>query len=70
MINLIDTYDSGRFLGSIVKTLQQTFPNVYVVAEYLSYPGPRNTVVIAAGKKLISKTLVQRNQQQVWIYGY
>ncbi|MDD5065102.1 MAG: fused MFS/spermidine synthase [Phycisphaerae bacterium] len=52
ILNLIDTYDSGRFLGSIVKTLRQTFPDVYVIAEYLSRPGPRNTVVIAARQKI------------------
>ncbi len=52
MINLIDAYDSGRFLGSIVKTLQQTFPDVYVITEYLSSPGPHNTVVIAARQKI------------------
>ena len=33
MINLIDTYDSGLFLGAIVKTLEQTFSHIYVIAE-------------------------------------
>jgi spermidine synthase len=53
MINLIDIYDSGLFLGAVVKTLQQTFPCVYVVAEDRSRPARRDTfVVIAAMRKI------------------
>jgi tetratricopeptide (TPR) repeat protein/MFS family permease len=53
MINLIDIYDSGLFLGAVVKTLQQTFPYVYVAAEDRSRPARRDTfVVIAAMRKI------------------
>lgn len=53
MINLIDIYDSGLFLGAVVKTLQQTFPCVYVVAKDRSRSERRDTfVVIAAMRKI------------------
>ena len=49
MIELIDIYDSGRFVGAFVNTLEQTFAYVYVVAE--NEPrSVRNTFVIIAAK--------------------
>jgi tetratricopeptide (TPR) repeat protein len=53
MINLIDIYDSGFFLGAVVKTLQQTFPYVYVVAKK-EPRSQRNTFIIIAAKQKIS----------------
>ena len=52
MINLIDIYDSGLFLGAVVKTLQQTFPCVYVVAKKDSHSRRNTFVVIAAMRKI------------------
>ncbi|MGA1979722.1 MAG: fused MFS/spermidine synthase [Sedimentisphaerales bacterium] len=53
MINLIDIYDRGLFLGAVIKTLQQTFPCVYVVAKDRSRLERRDTfVVIAAMRKI------------------
>jgi spermidine synthase/Tfp pilus assembly protein PilF len=52
MINLIDIYDSGLFLGAAVKTLQQTFPCVYVVVEKKPL-SQRNTFIIIAAKQKI-----------------
>ncbi|MHC4086310.1 MAG: fused MFS/spermidine synthase [Planctomycetota bacterium] len=50
MIELIDIYDSGLFLGSFINTLEQTFPHVYVVTQ--NEPGSaRNTFVIIASKR-------------------
>jgi tetratricopeptide (TPR) repeat protein/MFS family permease len=51
MINLIDIYDSGFFLGAVVKTLQQTFPYVYAIAEDRSRPARRDTFVVIAAKQ-------------------
>ncbi|UCC98855.1 MAG: fused MFS/spermidine synthase [Phycisphaerales bacterium] len=53
MIELIDIYDSGLFIGAFVNTLEQTFPFVYVVAENGPRAG-RNTFVILAGRQEIS----------------
>ena len=53
MINLIDIYDSGLFLGAAVKTLQQTFPCVYVVVEKKPL-SQRNTFIIIAAKQKIN----------------
>lgn len=52
MINLIDMYDSGQFLGSIVNTLEQTFSNVYVLSE-IAPRNIRNTFVVAAANQVI-----------------
>ncbi|MHC4867438.1 MAG: fused MFS/spermidine synthase [Planctomycetota bacterium] len=50
MIELIDIYDSGLFVGSFVNTLEQTFGHVYVMAE--NEPrSARNTFVIIAAKR-------------------
>ncbi|MHC4647592.1 MAG: fused MFS/spermidine synthase, partial [Planctomycetota bacterium] len=49
MVELIDIYDSGLFVGSFISTLEQTFPHVYVIAE--NEPrSARNTFVIIAAK--------------------
>ena len=52
MINLIDIYDSGLFLGAAVKTLQQTFPCVYVVVEKRPLSQRNTFIIIAAMRKI------------------
>jgi tetratricopeptide (TPR) repeat protein len=52
MIELIDIYDSGLFVGAFVNTLEQTFPHVYVIAER-EPRSARNTFVIIASKRQI-----------------
>ncbi|MHC4425655.1 MAG: fused MFS/spermidine synthase [Planctomycetota bacterium] len=53
MIEMIDIYDSGLFVGAFVNTLEQTFPYVYVIAE--NEPrSARNTFVIIAAKRQIN----------------
>jgi tetratricopeptide (TPR) repeat protein len=52
MINLIDIYDSGLFLGAVVKTLQQTFPYVYGVAKEQPSRSRNTFVIIAAMRKV------------------
>lgn len=47
LINLIEIYNSGLFLGSMLKTLEKTFPHVYVLSEYAPH-SIRNTFVLAA----------------------
>jgi len=53
MVNLIDIYESGLFLGAIVKTLRQTFPYLYVVAEE-GFRSSRNTFVVIASHRQIN----------------
>ncbi|MBN1817307.1 MAG: fused MFS/spermidine synthase [Sedimentisphaerales bacterium] len=52
MVNLIDIYSIGRFLGSMVTTLEKTFPYVSVVTED-SPRTIRSTFVVIAAKKTI-----------------
>lgn len=47
LVNLIEVYNSGLFLGSMIHTLEKTFPYVYVLTEYAPH-SIRNTFVVAA----------------------
>ncbi len=69
MVNLIDVYDSGLFLGAVINTLKQTFSNVYVLSE----PDiPRDTrctfVIVAANRRLDMKGVGSeyRKSLQLW----
>lgn len=53
MIELIDIFDSGLFVGAFINTLEQTFPYVYVVAEK-EPRSARNTFVVMAAKREIN----------------
>ncbi len=52
MLNVIDIFHSGKFIGSIVNTLEQTFPYVAVFSSVIDGPnrdpGGRDTFVIVA----------------------
>jgi spermidine synthase/Tfp pilus assembly protein PilF len=52
MIELIDIYDSGLFVGVFVNTLEQTFDYVYVVAENEPRSARITFVVIAATQEI------------------
>ena len=49
MVNVIDTYSIGRFLGAYINTLEQTFPYVKVISRK---DRETNFVVVASKKKL------------------
>ena len=57
MINLIDFFDSGRFLGGIINTLEQTFTYVYVLSE-IAPRNIRNTFVVAAANTNINVSTI------------
>jgi tetratricopeptide (TPR) repeat protein/predicted membrane-bound spermidine synthase len=52
MVNLIDVYDKGRFLGAMVNTLRQTFRNVCVFSKNSYRNTGGNFVVVAAGREI------------------
>ena len=52
MIELIDIFEYGLFVGAFVNTLEQTFDNVYVITEAEARLG-RNTFVIIAAQREI-----------------
>jgi tetratricopeptide (TPR) repeat protein len=51
MVELIDTFDSGLFLGSMVNTLKQTFPFVTVISQSDVKTNDRCTFVVVAAKR-------------------
>jgi spermidine synthase/Tfp pilus assembly protein PilF len=52
VINLMDVYDKGRFLGAMVNTLRQTFRNVCVLSKNSYRNAGSNFVVVAAGREI------------------
>lgn len=64
MVNLIDTYESGRLLGAVVNTLEQTFPNVYVVAGREGLPSLRNSLVVVAAKGRLDVGAILRRSDE------
>ena len=68
VLNVIDVYDSGQFLGSVINTLEQTFPDVQVLSEIGPHRG-RNTFVIVAAKKDINlEELINRCSDAIDIW--
>ena len=51
LVNLIDTYENGQFLGAVVHTLRQTFPHVHVITNRANLPSLRNTFVVVASEQ-------------------
>jgi tetratricopeptide (TPR) repeat protein/MFS family permease len=67
MVNLIDTYDNGQFLGAIIATLQQTFPYVYVSVDRKTYHATRETFVVTATKQPFDVNSVKREANiEIW----
>jgi spermidine synthase len=55
MMNIIDIYDSGKFLGAILNTFRETFPHVYAFSTFTSGPSTevnrRDTFVVVGALK-------------------
>lgn len=70
MLNMIDIFDSGLFLGSMVNTLQETFPFVYIAADSVVPSAVRNTFVVVAAKHALDlKSIVsqyEKEKLQLW----
>jgi tetratricopeptide (TPR) repeat protein len=70
VINLIDNYESGLFLGAMINTLQQTFQNIYVIAEAEFQGYGNNFVVVAANRKFDVENLYMQEPVEdlkLWI---
>ena len=57
MLNVVDTFEHGVFLPSLILTLEQVFPHVYLLADGPGWEQDgRNTFVLVAGKQPLSET--------------
>jgi tetratricopeptide (TPR) repeat protein len=56
LLNVIDIYQSGRFLGAVLKTCREVFSEVTIFAATAA--DGRDTFVVAASKKPVNLTLV------------
>jgi tetratricopeptide (TPR) repeat protein len=63
MVNIVDIFDSGLFLGSVAKTLEKTFPYVYVVTEDVDRSIRNTFVIIAAKYKLDLKNIISQSEK-------
>jgi tetratricopeptide (TPR) repeat protein len=61
MVELIEAFDSGLFLGAYINTLERTFPFVVVVSQSDVKTWDRNTFVVTAAKREIDLVDVCRN---------
>jgi tetratricopeptide (TPR) repeat protein/predicted membrane-bound spermidine synthase len=69
MINMIDVFDSGLFLGAYVNTLEKTFPYVYVITEAGAPKNIRVTFSIFASKcELDLPAFIQQYQENLEIW--
>ena len=69
MINVVDIFDSGLFVGSAINTLEETFPYVYVVTENKNYSIRNTFVIIAAKHELDLKNIIsqyKREELKIW----
>ena len=70
MVNVIDIFDSGLFLGAIINTLEKTFPYVYVVTRGDLPRAARSTFVVIAAKQILDIDNLcaqyQRKSQNLW----
>ena len=64
-INIVDKMHSGRFLRSVVATLQETFPHVYVMRDNTQWESDsRYTFVVAASlQPIASSDIVAANRE-------
>ena len=70
ILNVIDIFDNGRFLGATINTLQQTFPAVYVLAKpnAKTIVKDSNFVIIGAKRKInIANFLNQKPMKNLWL---
>jgi tetratricopeptide (TPR) repeat protein len=63
MINLIDIFDSGLFVGSVINTLEETFPYVYAATENKNRLIRNTFVIIAAKHKLDLKNIISQSKK-------
>jgi len=70
MLNLIDIYDSGLVLGSVVNTMKQTFGNVCVFSPSPEYYRRTTFIVIASQQTIDTDSLIARfcrYYRDVWL---
>ncbi|MBN2021054.1 MAG: fused MFS/spermidine synthase [Sedimentisphaerales bacterium] len=61
MVELIEAFDSGLFLGAYINTLEQTFPFVAVLSQSDVKTWDRNTFVVVATKRKLALADVCRD---------
>jgi len=68
LVNLIDIFDSGLFLGSIINTFQKIFSNVYIISEITPLDKRQTFVVIASKKEINIESIIRKSSHSsnIW----
>ena len=69
MVELIDIFDSGLFLGAFVNTMKQAFPFVSIISEYDIGTTGRNTFIVIGAKEKLDLQGVCKGyckSEQIW----
>ncbi len=68
LISLVDTFESGRFLGAVVHTLEQTFSHVWAIGSRAGSSGLPGTYVVAATQRTFDpkRILTEYNKHLVF----
>lgn len=68
VVSLVDALGSGRFLGAVVGTLEQTFPHVWVIGRGGVSSGLSDTYVVVASRRALDpeSILTEHNEYLVF----
>jgi len=68
LLNVVDIYDSGQFLGSVISTLERTFPNVRVLSQVMSHSARSTFVIVAARREIDLDGLINKCDKDIDIW--
>ncbi len=68
LLNVVDIYDSGQFLGSVISTLERTFPNVRVLSQVMSHSARSTFVIVAARREIDLDGLINQCSKEINIW--
>ncbi|UCE99888.1 MAG: fused MFS/spermidine synthase [Planctomycetota bacterium] len=68
MLNLVDTYNGGQFLGSIINTLEKTFDTVHVLSEIAPLSVHHTFVVVGSKQEINIDGLINQCNSDIDIW--
>ncbi len=68
MLNLIDSFTNGLFLGSVVNTCRQVFPQVYVFSCLPAAMSSRDTFVVICSNRVLELEEMPHQLRQTYAY--
>jgi spermidine synthase len=69
IVNTVDVYTSGEFLGAFINTMRKTFPFVYVISEHMHFIMGSNFVIVGSNREIDIKKIRPNKQlagKDIW----